>query len=109
MIYPRLVFRCPGPVQRPGGSYAHLAVQSDDDLAKRLAEGWFETLPAAIDGVKPTVLMAVVPPDDAAPTRAELEAKGTELGLKFDGRTTDAKLGRMIEEAIAGHGDEDRL
>ena len=34
--------------------------------------------------------------------RAELEAKATELGLKFDGRTTDAKLLAKIDEALKG-------
>lgn len=34
--------------------------------------------------------------DNATPTRAELEAKAEELGIKFDGRTTDAGLLRRI-------------
>lgn len=38
--------------------------------------------------------------DDAPPTREELEAKATELGIKFDGRTTDRVLLQRIEEAI---------
>lgn len=38
--------------------------------------------------------------EDATPTRAELEQKAEELKLKFDGRTSDAKLAKMIEEAL---------
>jgi len=34
------------------------------------------------------------------PTREELEAKATELGLKFDGRTTDRKLSEAILEKL---------
>ena len=41
-------------------------------------------------------------PDNAPPTRAELEAKATELGLKFDGRTTDRKLLAAIDAALKG-------
>lgn len=36
----------------------------------------------------------------SAPTRAELEAKATELGLKFDGRTSDKTLLRRITQAL---------
>ena len=39
--------------------------------------------------------------DDAAPTRAELEAKATELGIRFDGRTKDKKLGQLIEDRLS--------
>ena len=38
--------------------------------------------------------------DDAPPTRAELEAKATELGIKFDGRTKDKKLGQLIQDKL---------
>ena len=39
-------------------------------------------------------------PDDAPPTREELEQKATELGLKFDGRTSDKRLLARIETAL---------
>jgi hypothetical protein len=38
--------------------------------------------------------------DDTAPTRAELEAKATELGIRFDGRTKDKKLGQLIQDRL---------
>jgi hypothetical protein len=41
------------------------------------------------------------PEDDAAPTRAELEAKATELGIRFDGRTKDKKLGQLIQDRLS--------
>ena len=40
-------------------------------------------------------------PDDAPPTRAELEAKANELGIRFDGRTKDKKLGQLIADRLA--------
>jgi len=40
------------------------------------------------------------PQDDAPPTREELEAKATELGIKFDGRTKDKKLGQLIQDKL---------
>jgi hypothetical protein len=33
-------------------------------------------------------------------SRESLEAKATELGIKFDGRTTDAKLKKAIDELV---------
>jgi len=39
--------------------------------------------------------------EDAAPTRAELEAKATELGIRFDGRTKDKKLGQLIQDRLS--------
>jgi len=39
--------------------------------------------------------------DDAPPTRAELEAKATELGIRFDGRTRDKKLGQLIQDRLS--------
>ena len=39
--------------------------------------------------------------DNAPPTRIELVAKATELGLKFSKRTSDEKLLDMITEALS--------
>ena len=41
------------------------------------------------------------PEDDAAPTREELEAKAKELGIRFDGRTGDKKLGQLIQDRLS--------
>lgn len=46
-------------------------------------------------------VVEAVPEDDAAPTRAELEAKATELGIRFDGRTKDKKLGQLIQDRLS--------
>ena len=47
------------------------------------------------------VALVVQAEDDAAPTRAELEAKATELGIRFDGRTRDKKLGQLIQDRLS--------
>jgi len=39
-------------------------------------------------------------PENAAPSRAEMEEKADELGIKFDGRTSDKKLLERIEDAL---------
>jgi hypothetical protein len=43
----------------------------------------------------------IVPGDDALPTREELEEKATELGIRFDGRTKDKKLGQLIQDRLS--------
>ena len=46
-------------------------------------------------------VMDTAPEDDAAPTREELEAKAKELGIRFDGRTGDKKLGQLIQDRLS--------
>jgi hypothetical protein len=41
-----------------------------------------------------------VPQDDAPVTREELEAKATELGIPFNGRTSNKKLSGLIATAL---------
>lgn len=49
-------------------------------------------------GWKQAVPVPVI--EDAPPTRAELEAKATELKIRFDGRTKDKKLGQLIQDRL---------
>ena len=53
---------------------------------------------AAVEAVE---VVETAPEDDAAPTRAELEAKAKELGIRFDGRTGDKKLGQLIQDRLS--------
>ena len=46
-------------------------------------------------------IVEIEPIDDSAPTREELEAKATELGIRFDGRTKDKKLGQLIQDRLS--------
>lgn len=92
MTFPTLVYRDKGPHYRIGGTYDYRAVPDQAAFDAALADGWRATLGEIVDGK---------PADDAPPTREELEAKATELGLKFDGRTNDKKLSAMIAEALA--------
>jgi hypothetical protein len=94
MIFPTIVYKCPGNHQRTGGTYDLLGINDSSGLSVALSEGWFLTLPEAIEG-KPAD-----PSEDAPPTRAELESKASEFGLKFDGRTTDRRLAELIEAAL---------
>jgi len=56
-------------------------------------------LQAAAEPV-PTPTPSAVPADSAEPTRAELEQKATELGIKFDARYGDKTLAKRIQAAL---------
>jgi len=56
---------------------------------------------AAQAEVQAEEVVDTVSEDDAAPTREELEAKATELGIRFDGRTKDKKLGQLIQDRLS--------
>lgn len=89
-------------------------------VAKRVAEGWCTSkadalAPKPADAKPPVPVAAADAPaiaapvaddlpvavdDDAPPTRAELEAKAAELGIKVDKRWSDKTLGERIESAL---------
>lgn len=62
--------------------------EAEAQIASTLVESEPESEPETVD-------------DEAAPTREELEAKATELGIRFDGRTKDKKLGQLIQDRLS--------
>lgn len=98
--------------QLESGWYDLLVVNTKDELDAALADGWFldqyaakaaalAAQPAAAAGAGDAgANAAVVPADAAPPTRAELEQKAAELGVKFDGRVSDKTLAERIAAAL---------
>lgn len=74
-------------------------------------DGWHTSLEAAADAAfAPEPVAAPSEPaedvvDDAPPTRAELEAKAAELGIKVDKRWGDRRLMQEVVKALEGTGD----
>ncbi len=114
MEYPNLLYKDGGNYQRPGGTYSFRQVHSDEERDSLKADGWVESV-AALCGVVEKVVevvsdavqafaevMDACDDETAPPTRAELEAKAAELGLKYHHKTGDAKLAKLIEDAISG-------
>jgi len=117
---------------KSGLTYGVLDVFDTRSMENSLARGWHLTLEAAVAAVEASARPAVAAPqaaaivsapaiaekpavvdtepqveqacepDDAPPTRAELEEKARELGIKFDGRTSDKLLLKRISEALEG-------
>lgn len=96
MEFPRSLFKSPGDQWVGGGSFAieHIEDMAQYHAAKKA--GWFDSVPEALDAWRNG---AVAVADDAPPTRTEMEQQAKMLGIKFDGRTTDAALLRKISEA----------
>lgn len=100
--YPRAMYRAGRDVQTDSGWRAYLVVADAAEQATAEADGWHTSADYPEPPPPPVVEPASddVPPDDAPPTRAELEQKAAELGISFDGRTTDRKLGEKIAAAL---------
>jgi hypothetical protein len=97
MEFPTIVYRVPGRHLRPHGTYDYAGANTQEEFDAKLSEGWYESLPAAIEGKSSEPVLD----DSAPPTREELETKATELGIKFDGRYSDKKIAQMIDESLA--------
>jgi hypothetical protein len=95
--FPTLVYKGHGPHSRAGGTYDYTAANDQEELDAKLADGWFTTLPEAIDAHDNPVAKS----DNAPATRAELETKAKELGIQFGKKTTDAELSASITKALA--------
>lgn len=101
-----MLYKHPGSTDINGKSFDYTIVD-DDAVEQARAEGWSLTTDEAVQaqsaGLERVQSMALEQQaqgqqvaDDAPPTRAELETKAKELGIKFDGRTSDKKLGDLI-------------
>ena len=96
--FPTLVYKGKGPHSRACGTYDYATANNQEEFDAKLADGWFTTLPEAIDAHDKPVTKSdrIVPP-----TRKEFEVKARELGIKFTNKTTDAELGAAIATALA--------
>jgi hypothetical protein len=110
--FPRLLYRSGTAWSLEAGRFDLLEVASAEALEAAQAEGWHLDQYAAKEAHEAAQPVAPVeqaidaaPPaepayDASAPTRAELEQKAAELGIKFDGRWGDKKLSAAIDAAV---------
>ena len=49
MDLPTVLYRCPGPHSRAGGTYDFLGVETEENYEAAIAAGWKLTMPDAID------------------------------------------------------------
>ena len=96
MEFPRMLYRVGEMIALESGKYDWRIV-SEQEYEQAIANGWHLDQYAAKEAAEKPVVDAN---KDGEVTRDEMEQKAKELGLKFDGRTSDKKLLAMIEEAI---------
>ena len=101
MEFPRLLYRVGSAWALESGTYDLATADSAEHMAALRADGWQEDQYAAKAAADESMAETEeAPDDDAPPTRAELEAKARELGIKFDGRTGDKKLAALIADKL---------
>lgn len=110
--FPRMVYQAGGTEEIHGGRFATNIVNDQDELDAALADGWHPTTTEATAAAgKPADVGATgagagaaddEKDDNAPPSRDELKAKATELGLTFPGNVSNIKLAEMIDAALAG-------
>lgn len=99
--FPTILYRTPGPHKKPRGvTYAYKGAADQEEFDSLIAKGWFPSYEDAVAGkLSPKVIEEQID-EVSGPTREELEAKADELGLSYDGRTSDKKLAERITEAL---------
>lgn len=130
MLFPKLVYKCPGPHQCPGGTFSYKQILNLEEFKNALKDLWAETIEVAQgiengailfsaseefeEVVEDETIVDKIPEvvEETAssilfkPTREELEFKAGELGIKFDGRTADRTLLGKIEIALSQHKED---
>lgn len=92
--FPQALYRMPGVEKLDFGSFTTILAHDEADRDAKFADGFHATQEEAKAAHEESEKAA------SAPTREELEQKAAELGVKFDGRTTDAKLAAAIEAKL---------
>lgn len=101
--FPRMLYRQPATssdaLALQDGAYDWRIVADDAGMDAAMADGWHLT-PSEAKAAQEAEQEPEAPVDDTPPTRAELEAKAHELGIRFDGRWGDKKLYDAIAAAL---------
>lgn len=80
-MFPKHLYRCPGPFRRKGLSYAVAGAADEGEEATLLAKGWRAELPGEETS-----------DEDGPPTRAEMMERARQLGIRGAHLMKDATL-----------------
>jgi hypothetical protein len=97
--FPMMMFKAPGPEFFHGFSVGlkFENALNEEDLKAAKEQGWHETTTEAVAAFERERDAAKnMNSNDPKPSRAELEVKATELGVKFTEFTTDDELAAAI-------------
>lgn len=102
MEYPKAMFKYPGAELIDGMGFDSRVVDSREQQREAEAEGWHETTDEAFAASEMAASAARADAaDDEPPTREELEAKATELGIDFRSNISDKTLAERIAAKLA--------
>lgn len=90
-----MLYKHPGQHKLHGDMFDYIIV-NEDAVEDTIKKGWSLTTDEA-KGIMDAEII-----DNAPPTREEIEAKATELGIKFRSNTTDETILSKIKEVIDG-------
>lgn len=93
--FPRMIYQVGDQEEMHGGRYNYTIVDDQDALDVLLENGWYKTTEEAKKAAEGDEKASVETP----PSRQEIEAQATALGIQFDGRTSDARLLAKIDIA----------
>jgi hypothetical protein len=99
--FPRCMYRHGGTWQLESGLFTIQTVQDADEMEAAKKDGFHLDQYAALDAAK-----LAEQGDNRAPTREELEAKATELGIAFKPQTSNKKLSADIAAKLAEQGEQ---
>ena len=96
--FPKALYRPGAGTLVDGVECAFMVAKDKAEQEAAMADGWGFVAPAKASATD----KAAEPADDAPPTRAELEAKATDLGIKWDGRWGDKRMADAIAAKLKG-------
>ncbi len=97
----RMLYKHPGQHELQGDKFDYIIV-GETEVENRVKAGWSMTTTEALNlnVIDADIVEDINTKDTHPPTRDELEAKATELGIKFRSNTKDETLAQKIEEAL---------
>lgn len=104
--FPRMIYQVGDQEEMHGGRFNYVIVDDASALEAMLESGWYLTTCEAKEAAEATAepvaepALIIADPNVSLLERPSLEARANELGIKFDGRTSDRKLNTLIIEKL---------
>lgn len=112
---PCFMYKSPGSIRRARYTYSEQYADTKEKAEYLLNYGWYFSVEDAASKIKDIKEYSIIEDDlikdssllntevlssKVSINRAFLENQAIELGIKFDGRTSDEKLQQRVEEAL---------
>jgi len=98
--FPTLLYKCPGAwLGPPGFTFSTLPIRKQESLDAALKEGWFKTVPEAVEAYKNKDKSVDDPVSSAPPTREEMFEQAKLLKIRVDHRWSNQKLLAVVNAA----------